>query len=132
MREDIEIPQTEKVFIAAVLEYDKEFHSENWTVHLINEREDDIAGVLVLSRGKSEDQKTSTLRHGLGDIKSKSSTKVEIITSEVFGFTNEYLVTFFANNKLYEGSFTFEPNSISKQNCLKLPIMAIDGVIAKF
>lgn len=131
MREDIQIPQAKKVYIAAILEWDPEFISQTWNVYIINDREDEISGVLVMSRGNDEDRKTSTLRHNLGDIPSKSSAKVEMITEEVFGFTNEYMVTFFAKNKLYEGNFIFEPDTISEKKFLNIPVMEVEGVLAK-
>lgn len=132
MLEDSEIPKSQRVFVAAVPEWDKEFTSQAWNVYLINDLEDEISSVLVMSRGKSSEKKTSTLRHNLGDISSKSSAKVEMIILEVFEFTNEYLVTFFVNNKLHEGTFIFEPNSISGKETQMLPVMEVEGILANF
>ena len=98
---------------------------------MVNNREDDIETVLVMSRGKSEDRKTSTLRHGLGNMESKTSAKVEFIPTEVLGFTNEYLVTFFAENKLFERKFIFDPNSISDENVTAVPVLESEGILAK-
>ena len=131
MRKDIEIPKIENVHIVAVKEWDKDFSEQQWNIYLVNNRKDEIETVLVMSRGKSEDRKTSTLRHGLGNIKPNSSAKVEFISTEVLGFTNEYLVTFFAENKLFERKFIFEPNSISEEKVTKLPVMEDEGVLAK-
>lgn len=131
MRKDIEIPKAEKVHIVAVKEWDKDFTGQNWNVYLVNAREDEIATVLVLSRGKSDDRKTSTLRHGLGNLKPKSAAKVEFIPTEVLGFTNEYLVTFFAENKLFERIFIFEPNSITEEKVTELPVLETEGILAK-
>lgn len=131
MRKDIEIPKVESVHIVAVKEWDKDFTEQLWNVYLVNNREDEIDTVLVLSRGKSEDKKTSTLRHGLGNLKPKSSAKVEFIPTEVLGFTNEYLVTFFAENKLFERKFIFEPNSISEENIVEIPVLESEGILAK-
>lgn len=131
MRKDIEIPKAENVHIVAVKEWDKDFTERLWNVYLVNNREDTIDTVLVISRGESDDKKTSTLRHGLGDLKPKTSAKVEFIPMEVLGFTNEYLVTFFAENKLFERKFIFEPNSISEVNVTELPVMESEGVLAK-
>jgi len=130
MRKDIEIPTIEKVHIVAIKEWDTDFLAQNWNVYLINDREDIIETVLVLSRGSNKDIKTSTLRHGLKDIAPKTSAKVELITDEVLGFTNEYLVTFFAEGKLFERRFIFEPNSISESNTKLLPVMEKEGVFA--
>lgn len=131
MRKDIEIPKAKNVHIVAVKEWDKDFTAQQWNVYLLNDRADEIAMVLVLSRGKSEDKKTSTLRHGLGNLKPKTAAKVEFIPTEVLGFTNEYLVTFFAENKLFERKFVFGPNSISEENIAELPVLESDGILAK-
>lgn len=131
MRKDIEIPQAKNVHIVAVKEWDKDFTGQQWNVYLVNDRADEIATVLVMSRGKSEDRKTSTLRHSLGNIEPKTAAKVEFIPSEVLGFTNEYMVTFFAENKLFERNFIFKPNSISEENIIKLPVLESDGILAK-
>jgi len=130
MRKDIEIPKVENVHIVALKEWDKDFLAQNWNIYLINDRKDYIETVLVLSRGNKKDQKTSTLRHGLKDIAPKTASKVELITEEVFGFTNEYLVTFFAEGKLFEREFVFEANSISENNLKQLPVMEKEGVFA--
>ncbi|WP_310993400.1 hypothetical protein [Aequorivita marina] len=130
MRKDIEVPKVKDVHIVAVKEWDKDFTAQQWNVYLVNNRQDEIAMALVMSRGKSEAKKTSTLRHNLGDLKPKSATKIELITTEVLGFTNEYLLTFFAENKLYEHKFTFVPNSISEENLVTIPILDTEGVMA--
>ncbi len=131
MRKDIEIPKAKNVHIVAVNEWDKDFTGQQWNIYLVNDREDEITTVLVMSRGKSADKKTSTLRHGLGNIPSKIAAKVEFIPTEVLGFTNEYLVTFFAENKLFERKFIFEPSSISEENTVELPILESEGILAK-
>ena len=56
--------------------------------------------------------------------------KVEFITDEVLGFTNEYWVTFFAEGKLLERKFRFEPLSISEANTVFIDLMGQDCVIA--
>lgn len=131
MRKDIEIPQAKNVHLAAVREWDKDFTAQHWNIYLVNDRDDEITTVLVMSRGKSDDKKTSTLRHGLGNLLSKTAAKVEFIPIEVLGFTNEYLLTFFAENKLFERKFIFEPNSISEENTVELPVLESEGILAK-
>lgn len=131
MRKDIEIPKAENVHIVAVKEWDKDFTEQQWYIYLVNNREDEIETVLVMSRGKSEDRKTSTLRHGLGNMEPKTAAKVEFIPTEVLGFTNEYLVTFFAENKLFERKFIFDPNSISDENVTAVPVLESEGILAK-
>jgi hypothetical protein len=130
MKKDIEIPIAKNIDIVAVKEWDKEFLSQNWYVYLVNNRKDTIEAVLVLSRGNSDDKKTTVLRHSLGNVNSKASVKVELIAEEVFGFTNEYMVTFFAEGKLFERSFVFEANTISEENRKPVEVMDMEGVPA--
>ncbi len=131
MKKDIKIPIAENIQIIATKEWDKDFLTQNWNVYVINNREDIMESVLVLSRGESENKKTSTLRHSLGDLPSHSGKKVELITEEVFSFTNEYIVTFFAEGKLFDRTFTFEPQSISEENTTFIDLMGQDCVLAK-
>jgi len=131
MKKDIDFYIAKQIQIVAIKEWDKDFLSQNWNVYLVNNREDTIEAVLVLSRGNSDDRKTSTLRHGLGNIAGKSVSKVELITEDVLGFTNEYLVTFFLEGKLFERRFVFEPNTISIENVVEIASAHSEGVIAK-
>jgi hypothetical protein len=130
MKKDIDFHVASNIQIVAINEWDKDFQSQNWNVYLLNNREDTIETVLVLSRGNNEDRKTSTLRHGLGNITPKTSSKVELITDEVLGFINEYLVTFFAEGKLFERSFVFEAHSIAEENVVLIPAINSEGIIA--
>ncbi len=131
MKKDIKIPKVENIQIVATKEWDKDFLAQHWNVYLINNRKDRIESVLVLSRGKNKDKKTSTLRHGLGDLPPYTGTKVEFIAEEVFSFTNEYIITFFAEGKLFDRTFIFEPHSISEEKAVFIDLMGQDCVLAK-
>lgn len=131
MKKDIKIPFAENIQIVATKEWDKDFLNQTWNVYLINNREDLIETVLVMSRGNNNDKKTTTLRHGLGDLPPHTGKKVEFISDAVFGFTNEYMVTFFAEGKLLDRKFTFEPQSISEKNTVFIDLMGQDCVLAK-
>ena len=131
MKKDIKIPIVENVQIVATKEWDKDFLAQNWNVYVINNRKDRIESVLVLSRGESKNKKTSTLRHSLGDLPPHTGKKVEFIAEEVFSFTNEYIVTFFAEGKLFDRTFIFEPQSISEENVVFIDLMGQDCVLAK-
>ena len=89
MKKDIIIPIVKNIQVVATHEWDKDFLAKSWIVYLINNREDIIESVLVMSRGNNKNKKTSTLRHGLGDLLPHTAAKVELISEEVLGFTNE-------------------------------------------
>ena len=131
MRKDIEIPEVTRVHIVAVREWDKEFLAQNWYVYLINDWDQVLQTTLVMSRGNDSDRKTSTLRHGLNDVAPGTSAKIELLPDEVLGFTNEYLLTFFADGKLYDKTFVFQPYSVKEELAQELPVMEESGVMAK-
>ncbi|MCM4166664.1 hypothetical protein KCTC52924_01511 [Arenibacter antarcticus] len=131
MKKDIEIPLVKDVHLAAVHEWNEEFLEKNWNTYIINNRDTPIETVIAVSTGYKGDQKTSTMRHGLGDIPAKSSKRIEVLQEEILAFTNEFFVTYFADNKLYEKRFVFEKNSIKEDNFITLPVMELDGVMAR-
>ena len=130
MKKDIIIPIVKNIQVVATQEWDEEFLAKTWIVYLINNREDIIESVLVMSRGNNKNKKTSTLRHGLGDLLPHTGVKVELISEEVLGFTNEYMVTFFAEGKLFDRIFTFKPYNVKESNTVFIDLMGQDCVLA--
>jgi hypothetical protein len=131
MRKDIEIPEVKDIHIAAVKEWDEAFLNQSWNVYLINNSNLTMEVTIVVSRGSKGDKKTATLRHGLGIIAPKTFRKVEFIAEEVLPFKNEFLLTFFANGKLYDRTFVFEPYSIKDENLKAIPLLESEGVLAE-
>ncbi|NCT17728.1 MAG: hypothetical protein COZ75_09705 [Flavobacteriaceae bacterium CG_4_8_14_3_um_filter_34_10] len=130
MRKDIHIPKVKDVFIVAVKEWDTEFLSQNWFVYLINDGDKSLEITMVVSRGYTKNQKTATLRHAFGLISPKSFKKIELLMEEVFTFTNEFLVTYFIGETLFEKTFVFPPNTILEKNQQVIPILDVHGVLA--
>ena len=131
MKKDIIIPVVEEVYIAAVQEWNKDFTEKTWYTHIINNRSEPLETVLILSRGSHEDgRKTSNLRHAFKVIPARSVEKIELINEDVFSFTNEYMVSFFLGETLYDKRFVFEPHSITASKGIDLPVMTEVGVLA--
>ncbi len=130
MRKDIEIPEVKDIYIAAIKEWDDDFLSQNWNVYLINNSQRDMEATIVVSRGSDADRKTATLRHGLGTIAAQSTRKIEFIAEEVLPFKNEFLLTFFAEGKLYDRTFVFEPGAINEGNLKPIPLLEEEAVAA--
>lgn len=131
MKKDIQIPIADGIAIVATKEWDKTFTEKNWNVYFLNNKDEVIETVLVMSRGNKGNVKTSVLRHGLGDMPPHTGAKVEMISESVFGFKNEYLVTFFLNGVLYEKTFVFTPHTISEKNTVFIDLMGQDCVLAE-
>ncbi|MDT0676436.1 hypothetical protein [Autumnicola musiva] len=131
MKKDIEIPEVEDVHIAAVREFNEEFRAEEWNVYLINNQIKPIEMVLIVARGGDKKKQTSVMRHKLEKLPARSFAKIEFIQDEVLQLDNEYLVTFFAENKMYEKSFSFKKNSVSEKALDGLPVIPKKGVLAE-
>ena len=117
--------------MAIVHEWNKEFLDKDWNAYIINNRATPIEMVLIVSKGFDGEVKTSTLRYAFGNIPAKGFEKIEMVQEEVLQLTNEFFVTYYADNKLYEKRFLFEKNSVSEQNVIHIPILDIDGILAK-
>ena len=135
MKKDITIPEVENVFIAAVQEWSDDFMEKVWYIYLVNDSDFNLDGVMVVSKAfgtiDGEMKKTSLLRHAFVEIPSVSVVKVEMLEKSVTTLNNEFMVTFFIGNTLYDKKFIFKANSISEKNVEEVPILFVDGVIVR-
>jgi len=134
MISDINPPTVENIAVAVVREQNNEGETE-WNVYLINLKNEPIEGVLVSSNGygihNEEDVKTSTLRHFLDTVPANSFKKIEPIVENLFGINNEYWVSFFINNKMYDKKFIFLAETIKDDFFTTIPILNKKGVMIK-
>ena len=129
MKKDIEIPVAKDVHVVVIREWNDKFLSKEWNAYLINNRSDTIEMTIVVSKGFDGDKKTSTMRHGIGIVDAKSFKKIEFLQEEVLALNNEFFVTFFAENKLFEKRFLFPKNTISENSLTAIPIIEKDGIL---
>ena len=105
MRKDIEIPIVKDVAVAVVSE-ESIWKKDDWYVYLVNMGEDVLKNILVVSRGYGEvnEEKisTSTLRQHFDELKPKEYLKIEPIMEEVFGVNNEYWISFWVEDVMYD------------------------------
>ena len=87
--------------------------------------------VLIVSKGYDGAVKTSKMRHGIGKVEGKSFAKIELMQEDVLQINNEFYVTFFADDKLYEKKYIFRKNTINENAMQILPVMQVDGVLVK-
>jgi hypothetical protein len=135
MKKDITIPEVENVFVAAVQEWSDDFMEKVWFIYLVNDSDFNLDSVMVVSKAfgtiDGEMKKTSLLRHAFVEIPAVSVVKVEMLEKSVTTLNNEFMVTFFIGNTLYDKKFTFNANSISENNVEEVPILFVDGVIVR-
>jgi hypothetical protein len=133
MKKDIHVPKVEGIGVAIVKDTEEE--DEIWKVYLINYKEEPINNVLISSKGygilNQKKVNTSTLRHFFDVIKDQSYQLIEPISKDVFGLSNEYFVTFYIDNIIYDKKFVFVPGTIKDEHFTKVRIIQKDGVLIK-
>jgi len=130
MKKDIEISVSKEVFVALIYDWDDKYLSKGWTAYILNNRTSPIEMVLVVSKGYDDERKTSTMRHSVGDVASKSFEKIEFVQDAVLALENEFFVTFFADNKLYERRFLFKKDSVNTKGLRNIPLIDKEGIYA--
>ncbi|WP_164113020.1 MULTISPECIES: hypothetical protein [Sphingobacterium] len=132
MKKDLPINIVEDISIAVVLESDSPTQ-KSWNVYLVNEKELPLRNVFVTSKGyglKDEREvKTTTLRHFIGDVAANSSIRIEAIDQQVFGLTNEYWLSYYIDDTIYDKKYIFLPESIVDENLSKVPLVNKPGVL---
>ena len=131
MKKDIEIPEVEGVFIAAVLEENKEFRSQDWNAYIINSKPVPLEMILIVSRGFDNKRTTAAMRHTIKVLPARSYAKIEYLQDEVLELNNEFMVSFFEGNKMYEKTFFLEKHSVKTSSISAIPVMDQKGIMAK-
>jgi hypothetical protein len=119
----------------AVVSEESIWKKDDWYVYLVNMGEDVLKNILVVSRGYGEvnEEKisTSTLRQHFDELKPKEYLKIEPIMEEVFGVNNEYWISFYIGDKIFDKQYIFLPETIKKENFTKVPLINKPGVMIK-
>ena len=135
MKKDIVIPKVENVFLAAIQEWNDDFMENVWYVYLVNDSDFDLDGVMVVSKAfgtiDGEMKKTSLLRHAFQQVPSTSVVKVELIEKNVLELNNEFMVTYFIGNTLYDKKFIFRKNTINERATEEVPHLWKNGVVVR-
>jgi hypothetical protein len=119
----------------AIIIEENENQERGHYVYLINERPETLKGCLVVSRGYGENLETqekvetSILRHYIEELAGNSYAKIEPIMPEVFGLNNEYWVSFWIDDAMYDKRYIFLPESIQEGNETHIPMMQTKGIL---
>ena len=135
MKKDIIIPEVENVFLTAVQEWSDDFMEKVRYAYLINDSDFLIESVMIVSKAfgtiDGEMKKTSLLRHAFIEVPAVSVVKIEMMEKSVLVLNNEFMVTFFIGDTLYDRKFIFKANSITPDYVEEVPILFVDGVIVR-
>lgn len=130
MKKDIEIPEVKDLHLAVVKEYNEVFQCEDWNAYLINDKDESLEMVIIVSHGYDEKDKTSLMRKKIDMLPAKSFAKIELIQPELFKLNNEFNISFFEGNRMMEKTFIVPQNSISEDALEPIPLIEKMGVLA--
>lgn len=87
--------------------------------------------VLIVTKGYDKEESTSTMRHFIKMLPAKSFAKIEFLQDEVLRLNNQFSITYFADDKMYEKTFLFPKDSIKEAALKDLPVIKKRGVLVK-
>ncbi|MBC8111359.1 MAG: hypothetical protein H7Y04_09900 [Verrucomicrobia bacterium] len=132
MKKDIEFNKVENISVA-VARKPTETDEYDWHVYLINDNHFPIINVLVTSKGYGfkgeEKQMTSTLRHLIEEVGAGDFAVVERIDPSVFHLYNEYWVSYYVKDKIYDKKFIFVPEAIIEDHLVMIDKLNMEGVL---
>lgn len=128
MKKDITIPKVEDVFVAIVQEQHPEYKTLDWNAYIINNKDVDLETVLIASKGFSKEKVTPVMRHTLKMLPARSYTKIEYLQDAVLKLNNEFKVTYFLDDQLFDKTYVFRENTINKQALQTVPLMQLKGI----
>lgn len=130
MRKDIEIPEVEGIYVAAVYEQHPEYKTMDWNAYLINDKNIPLEMVLIVSSGSNDKKITPAMRHSIKVLPAKYFAKIEFLQEKLLKLDNKFAVTFFADGKMYERTFTLPKDTAKESALIEIPIMNNKGILA--
>jgi hypothetical protein len=127
-------PKVEKVGVAIIEQIDEE-GNRIYYAYLLNLRDDIMEGIIITSTGYGENAntgekiKTSTLRHSLEVLLPQEAAKIEPLMEDVFALSNEYWVSFWVNEIMYDKKFIFLPETITPDRMKPIPLLGEKGIL---
>lgn len=104
-----------------------------WGVYIINLNLIELNTVMVTSKGygvlNGEDKKTSTLRHMIKELGAQSIAKIEPIDPALFALTNEFWVSYYILDQIFDKKFIFVAGSMDPSNIIHIPELGLQGVL---
>lgn len=134
MREELKGPKVENVAVAIVKDRGED-DAPIYNAYLLNLRDDIMEGIIITSTGYGENVetgervKTSTLRHCIELMLPNEAAKIEPVMEDIFGLTNEYWVSFWVNEQMFDKKFIFLPETITEKNMKTIPVLGSKGII---
>ena len=131
MKKDIDFHPVTGVKLAIAKE-EKE-GKEEWAVYIINNNLIELNTLMITSKGygtiSGEIRKTSVLRHMIEELGAQCIAKVEPIDPALFGLNNEFWVSYFILDQVFDKKFIFVKGSMHQDNISYIPEIDLYGVV---
>ncbi|GAA4241932.1 MULTISPECIES: hypothetical protein [Winogradskyella] len=131
MKKDITIPEVKDVHVAVVREQHIEYKTQDWNAYIINNSDDDLETVLIVTRGYNDKKITPVMRHTIAKLPARSYAKIEYLQEKVLELNNEFKITFFEGNQMFDKTYLFRKNTINEKALQTIPLMQLRGVLVK-
>ena len=108
-------------------------HGTTWAVYLINLNLIELSTVMITSKGygvlNGESKKTATLRHLIEVLEPQATAKIELIDPTVFSLTNEFWVSYYILDQIFDKKFIFTSGSLDPEFITYIPEIGLEGVL---
>lgn len=131
MKKDIIIPEISDVEMAIVYEYNTIYNTNDWNVYLVNNNSFRLEMMVIVSKGFGDKNISSVMRKKIDILDAHSFAKIEWMQPDLFKLTNQFQVTFFVKDRLYDKTFTFKENTIKEGALRMIPELKKRGIISK-
>jgi hypothetical protein len=131
LKKDITIPEVKDVHVAVVQEEHLEYKTQDWNAYIINNSDKDLDTVLIVTRGYSDTKVTPIMRHTIAKLPARSYAKIEYLQEKVLELNNEFKITFFEGNQMFDKTYVFRKNTINEKALQAIPLMQLRGILVK-
>ncbi|HAH39058.1 MAG TPA: hypothetical protein DEQ87_02095 [Algoriphagus sp.] len=131
MKKDIDFSPVTGVKLAIAKE--ETASGTEWGVYIINLNLIELNTVMITSKGygeiDGEQKKTSILRHMIKELGPECVAKIEPIDPQVFALTNEFWVSYYILDQIFDKKFIFTPGSFDPSLQRMIPELGLEGVL---
>ena len=114
MKADINFPKVTDVKMAIAKSINEKGESD-WYVYVSNNKPANLSNLMIVSNASEHadgtGRKTSTLRHFIEHLDAHAFATVEPIDPAVFGFYNEFWLSFYIGRALFDKKYIIKPFS---------------------
>ena len=136
MKQDISFDPVEGVSVAVVPD-EQALPSKGqsiWQVYLLNHNPFPLQNVIINANGyglkeDGEKVRTSTLRFLFEEVPAHAAVPVEPLDSALFHLNNQYWVSYYRGEQIFDKKFIFVPDSIVPDNFTHIALLDKIGVL---